>query len=211
MYLGEIKIEALALTYPDATPRYDNSTPEEVERAVYEMKADHNFSGLLEAAVGSINRAFALVEARRLTCQSCADVLLSECRRTKDGRVEIPLPSECLLPEKLYCHRGTATYECELNLVNGKLYTDRVCQLYTVVYRRKIPRIKNVTPDGEEIDLDEGVLRAIPYFVMSELLGREDPERAKAARAEFEKALKERTIMEAPCHQCFNIVYSSEW
>lgn len=211
MYLGEIKIQALSLMYPDASVRYDDSTPEGIERAVYEMKADHNFSGLLEATVGSVNRAFSVIETMRLTHQSCADVRLSECKRTKDGRVEIPLPPDCLLPERLYCHRGSSTYECDLNIRGGKAYTDRVCELYTVIYRGKIPRVKRVTPDSYSVDLDDALCEAIPYFVMGELLSREEPKRAKEAREHFDKALSDREVMDAPCHQCFNIVYSAEW
>ena len=197
--------------YPDATPRYDSSIPKEIERAVYELKADHNFAGLLEATVGSINRAFGVIESGRLTDQSCADVRLSDCKRTKDGRVEIPLPNDCLLPERLYCHRGARTYESAFNVLQGKLYTDRVCDLYTVIYRGKIPRITSVTPDSYSVEIEEMLCQAIPYFVMSELLSKEEPQRAKAAREQFDAALRCRAITEAPCHQCFDIVYSAEW
>ena len=210
MLLGEIKIQALSLMYPDASFRYDDSDAEGVEGAVYELKADHNFSGLLEASVGAINRAFAVIEEKGLSGVKCDDKAFSLCERTKDGRVIITPSEDFLDLERLLCHKGSKTYACTAQVLGNKIYTDTVGEVYTLVYREKIPRIKRVTPDSYEVELPLGLCEAIPYFVMGELMGSEDSQRALASKEEFFRALEKCERHTAPCHQCFQIIYSME-
>ena len=210
MLLGEIKIQALSLMYPDASSRFDDSTPEGVENAIYVLKSDHNFSGLLEAAVGALNRAFSVIEERGLSGVKCADKALSVCQRTNDGRVIILPDKDFLYLERLLCHKGGKTYACFGETMENKIYTDMVGDVYTLVYREKIPRVKRITPDSLEVELPTGLSEAIPYFIMSELLAREDTQRAQEAREHFYKALESCERHAAPCHQCFQIIYSME-
>lgn len=210
MLLGEIKIQALSLMYPDMCARYDDSTMSEVENAVYELKADHNFSGLLEAAVGSINRAFSVIEERGLSGVKCADKCLSACERTKDGRVIITPTEDFLALERLLCHKGDKTYACFAESFGNKIHTSTVGEVYTIVYREKIPRVKRVTSDSYEVELENGLCEAIPYFVASELFGREDAEAAQSLRESFYKVLDGCERRSSHCDQCFQIIYSME-
>ena len=209
MLLGEIKIQALSLMYPDASFWYDDSDAEGVEDAIYELKADHNFSGLLEASVGAINRAFSAIEKRGLSGVKCDDVALSLCERTRDGQVVITPREDFLSLERLLCHKGGKTYACSVRVLENKIYTDTVGEVYTLVYREKIPRIKRVTPDSREVELPAGLCEAIPYFVMSELIGGEDSQRALSSREEFFRALDGCERYTASCNQCFQIIYSN--
>ena len=210
MLLGEIKIQALSLMYPDASSKYDDFTPEGVENAVYELKGDHNFTGLLEAAVGAVNRAFSAIERRGLSGIKCVDKALSVCKRTKSGGVIISPDEDFLSLERLLCHKGEKTYACPCEAMGRELHTDLVGEVYTLVYRERIPRIKRITPDSYEVELQTELCEAIPYFVMGELIGREDTQRAKEAKDTFYKALDGCEARSAACHQCFQIIYSME-
>ena len=210
MNIGEIKIQALSLMYPDESIKYDDTTEKGVENAIYELKQNHNFSGLLEASVGAINRAFSQIERKGLSIIKCTDKAYSLCQRSKDGRIVIETDKDFLRPDKLLCHKGDKTYACGFEVIGNKIYTDFVGSVYTLVYYTKIPRITRVTKDSEEIDLPLTVCEAIPYLVMAELIEGEDRQRARDARDEFNKILDECDKSTAPCHQCFQIIYSME-
>ena len=210
MNLGEIKIQALMLMYPDASVKYDDSTGQGIENAVYELKCNPNFEGLLEACVGSINRAFSQIEAMELSGVKCVDKAHSLCKRAPDGRVIIETEKDFLSLHRLYCHVGDNTYPCTYELMDNHIYADKVGQVYTVVYRTKIPRITRTTKESLEIELPNGICEAIPYFVMAELLGKEDGDRAREARELFEKMISQQEKSQPCCHQCFQIVYSME-
>lgn len=209
MLLGEIKLQSLSLMFPDASVPYDDSTPEGVEGAVYRLKADHNFSGLLDAAVGSINRAFSAIEERGLSGAKCADKALSLCQRSKNGVIITP-NKDFLSLERLLCHRGEKTYDCAARTVENKIYTEEVGDVYTLVYREKIPRVKRITADTFEVEMANGLCEAIPYFVASELLAREDAQRSAELKNLFFEALDACEKQSAPCHQCFQIIYAME-
>ena len=210
MNLGEIKIQALSLMYPDTVIRYDDSTDEGVENAVYELKANHNFSGLLDSSIGAINRAFSQIEARGLSLIKCADRAYSLCEPLGNGRVAIEVEKDFVSIERLLCHRGDKTYACGYEVVGNKIYAHMVGDVYTVVYFTALPKIARTTRDSLEIDLPRGVCEAIPYFVMAELVGAENEQRAREAREEFYKMLDSCEKSRAHCHQCFQIIYSME-
>ena len=210
MNLGEIKIQALSLMYPDVCIIYDDTTESGVENAIYELKQNHNYSGLLEASVGAINRAFAQVELKGLSMVKCTERAYSLCKRTGDGRVVIEADGDLLKLDKLLCHKGDKTYACGFEVIGDKIYTDFVGSVYTLVYYTKIPRATRTTKDSLELELPVGVYEAIPYFVMAELLGGEDSQRSKEARATFYDMLSSCEKSKPPCHQCFQIIYSME-
>ena len=210
MQLGEIKLQALSLMYPDESVKYDDTTEEGVDNAVYELKQNHNFGGLLEASVGAINRAFSQIEAKGLSVIKCVDKAYSICQKTRDGRVVIEADKDFLKLDKLLCHKAGKTYACGAEVVGNKIYTGLVGEVYTLVYYTKIPRVTRSTRDSLEIDVNLGVAEAIPYFVVAELMGSEDAQRAKESRELFYKALDDCERTKAPCHQCFQIIYSME-
>ena len=210
MNLGEIKIQALSLMYPDIGIRFDDTQGAGVERAIYELKSSSNFEGLLETCIGAINRAFAQIEAKGLSPIKCVDKAGSLCKRTIDGKVEIDVEGDFLTLERLLCHRDEKTYACHCTVLGNKLYTKQKGNVYTVVYYSKIPRITRMTRDSYEVEIADNVCEAIPYFVMSELLWREDKERAKEARINFFEAINALEKAKPLCHQCFQIEYSME-
>ena len=210
MNLGEIKIQALSLIYPDESVKYDDTTEQGIENAVYELKQNHNFGGLLEASVGAINRAFSQIEAKGLSVIKCVDKAYSLCQTSRDGRVVIEADSDFLKLDKLLCHKADKTYACDFEALGNKIYTPFVGSVYTLVYYTKIPRILRTTKESMVIDLPWGVHEAIPYYVMAELISSEDSQRAEAGKEEFYKILDACEKNVAPCHQCFQIIYSME-
>ena len=209
MKLGEIKIQALALMYPDAPIRYNNSTDEEIENAVYELKSSHNFEYLIEASVSAINRAFSIIESYGLSNIKCVDKAKSLLEKTEKG-IAIDLEKDFVTLERVLCHKNGKAYAVSYLQIGNRIYTDFKGDVYTVVYRAKIPRATTITRDSCEVDLPMGLCEAIPYFVMAELIAREDTDRSREAREQFYRALENCEKKSAPCHQCFQIIYSME-
>lgn len=209
MRLGEIKVQALSLMYPDTPIRYSDGSDEEINDALYELKSNPNFEGVLESCVGSINRAFAQIESLGLSTKRCVDFGISCLERAQDGRVIISPPTDLYSVDRVLCHKGELTYACGHETVNGAVYADYMPKgVYTLVYRTKIPRIKRTTADSYQVELPLGICDGIPYFVASELLAGEDSDRAKEARQTFEGALERAGKRDVSCNECFQIIYS---
>lgn len=211
MNLGEIKIQSLSLMYPDIGVRFDDTKKSGVEKAIYELKSSSNFEGLLQTCIGAINRALSQIEARELSYVKCIDKAGSLCKKTAEGMVEIPMEMDFLTLEKILCHKDDKTYSCYGTVVGDKIYANRTGDAYTVVFRTKIPRVTRMTSDSYEMELPNEVCEAIPYFVASELMWREDRERAKESRKHFYEIIDSFEKIKPLCHQCFQIEYSMEW
>ncbi len=209
MKLGEIKMQALSLMYPDEVIRYDESDDGEICDAVYRLKNNPNFEGVLESCVGAINRAFAHIESLGLSTKKCVDLALSTLERSGDGRVKIPTERDLYSVERVLCHKNGKSYACGFELIDGVIYADYMSKgVYTVVYKTKIARVKRTTSDTYQVELPFGICDAIPYFVMAELFSGESEERAQEARRIFDLALERAGKHIGGCHECFQIIYS---
>lgn len=210
MRLGEIKLQALALMYPDLVIRYDDGEDGDIDGAVYELKSNPNLEGVLESSIGSINRAFAHVESMGLSTSRCVDIAASVLEKSADGRAIIAPEGNFYSVERVLCHRGGKTYACGYEMINGTVYADYMARgVYTLVYKTKIPRVRRTTADSYAVDLNRGVCEAIPYFVASELLASENSERAKEYMRVFQLALERIDRRLSPCGECFQIIYSA--
>ena len=209
MKIGEIKAQALRLMYPDAPIRFDSEDGASVERAIYELKCNPSFEGLLEGTVGSINRALAIIEAKELSPAMCNDVSSSICDRLGDGRLLIRTSDDFLSAEALLFHKNGKTAVCSFQLLDGGVATEYKRGIFTLIYKTKLPRISSVTSDGFELILPRGVCELIPYFIKSELFSGENQSEARHCRELFEIGLERiysRTRI--PCFDCFETVYS---
>ena len=211
MRIGEIKKEALLLMYPNAPIRFDTSSDEELEKGVFELKCNPSYEGLLESAVGSINRALAIIEGRGLSLTKCHDIASSICDRRGDGRIILKTMDDFLSVEMLLFHANGKTVACPYQLIGDELITDYRHGVFTVVYKSKLPRITSVTAEAYKLMLPSGVAELIPYFVKADLFTQESEEEARASRELFDRGLEEiSSRAKAQCHQCFQIVYSME-
>ena len=67
MKLGEIKSEALYLSFANPELIIDSSDSEALCAALRDLKSDPNYSDFLIASVGAINRAISALELRGLS------------------------------------------------------------------------------------------------------------------------------------------------
>ena len=67
MTIGEIKLEALRISFPDPQLYVDESDTETVSAIISGLKEDHNYSDFLAASVGSINRALSVMERKGIS------------------------------------------------------------------------------------------------------------------------------------------------
>ena len=206
MKIGEMKAQAVALMLPSVTVRLDESSDEEIIRAIYEMKSDPNLESILESSVGAINRALTYIESRGLSVVKCVDIPSSSCER-KNGRVLLSPGEDFLSIERVLLHQGDLTYALGFEIENGKISAERLNGVYTVVYKTKIPRITRATSDAYEIELPYGMAESIPYYIVSDLAREENEGLAKYALEIFEKTVNSIGHREAPCNECFQIVY----
>ena len=211
MRIGEMKAQALMLMYPDAPVRFDSTDDFSVENALYELKCNPNYEGLLESAVGSINRAFSVIEARGLSLTKCHDISSSICDKRGDGRIVIKTMDDFLSVETLLCHAGGKTFSCPYQLVGDTLITDYHRGVFTLIYKTAIPRISSVTKDSYKPMLQRGVGELIPYFIKADLFSQENEEEARLCRDLFDKGLEAVALhSKIQCHQCFQTIYSME-
>ena len=209
MKLGEIKLQAIRLGFPDFFISCDEEDDQSLIDTVASLKQDPNFSGFLESAVGAINRGLAYIESRGLSPSGCVDYPLSLCQKGKDGGVKIPLPSDCLAVERVVLIQGDKRYFLGFEVQGNELLTEERQGTYTVVYKTKIPRVFSTTRDSYILELPEGLGDALPYFVASDILGV-DKESASGLRQYFEEITDYMSKKISPCYTCLETRYSME-
>ena len=207
MKIGEMKAQAVALMLPSVSVKLDESSDEDIIRAIYEMKSDPNLESILEGSVGAINRAIAYIESRGLSVVRCVDIPSSTCER-KNGKTLLTPSEDFLSPERVLLHQGDVTYALGFEMENGMILAhSQGGGVYTVVYKTKIPRITRATSDAYEIELPYGIAESIPYYIVSDIAREDNEELAKYAFEIFEKTVNSIGQREAPCNECFQIVY----
>lgn len=208
MKLGEIKLEAVSLMYPGAYVGYDIDD-ESLERVIFQMKSDPNLEGVMESIVGSINRCFTRIENKDLSELKCIDLPISLCKRVGEG-YGIALPKDCLRVERLIAQAYGKSFGCDYDILDSMAVTTFEGQVYTLVYRTKIPRITSATKEKYEISFPMGIEALIPYFIKGELFTQEDKEEAKTSMEVFERDTNNLADKNNPCRACFQVIYSME-
>ncbi len=210
MKIGEIKAQAIMLMYPDISISLDEEDAEDVERAIYELKLDPNFEGVLRSCVGSINRALSYIEGQGCGETKCVDISSVDCRRTRDARVVLKIPDDAFRVERVLCYSSGRTYELSFDIQGKDIIACYEIGTYTIIYKAKTPRITSTSADSYELSISDSLAEMIPYFVAGELFKQENIEASKGYLEYFESAVKRLGEMSAPCHQCFETVYSME-
>lgn len=206
MKIGEMKAQAISLMLPNVAVKLDESSDEEIIRAIYEMKSDPNLESILESSVGAINRALSYLEASGLSMTKCVDVPSSSCERQGDKAI-IKLEDDFMWAERVLLHTNDVTYALGFEKSNGVITTEYMNGVYTVVYKPQITRITRTTSDAYDIILPYGIAEFIPYYIVSDLAREENPELAEYAYENFERAVNRIERQIAPCDECFQLVY----
>ena len=209
MKLGEIKLQAIRLGFPDFFISCDEEDDQSLIDTVASLKQDPNFSGFLESAVGAVNRGLAYIESRGLSPSKCVDYQSGLCPRGSEGGALLPLPSDCLAVERVVLIQGDKRYFLGFEVQGEQILTEERQGVYTVVYKTKIPRVFSTTRDSYEVALPEGLGDILPYFVASDILGV-DKECATGLRQYFEEIVGYMSKKSSPCYTCLETRYSME-
>ena len=191
MKLGDIKLQALSLIFPDGAFEY---ACKDMESLIFNLKSGSGYASYLVATVGAINRAFTIIEQRGLLNKSSFALKSEYGNKIGDFcYFDLNAKKEIFSIDRVFCDfngkRQSLFYEMQNNMLAVK--TASAQGEIGIVYREKIKRIDFLTSDNEEINLPYAIEEMIPYFVKADLLFGERPEQARAARELFDKALDE--------------------
>ncbi len=203
MKLGEIKLQALMLIFPNDVLEYNE---ENIEELIYSLKASNTYSSYLSASVGAINRAFSSIEQKGLSGKERLKLELKN--GTRQGEYidfDLSKYTEILRINEVYLD-GVA--------VDFNMLTDTVLNIKSLksvgaielIYHKRLKRINHASSNNYEIKLG-GIEDTIPYFVKADLLLGERAEEAITARNIYENMLEE-YIAKNGDRASFQTVYS---
>lgn len=210
MKVGEIKAQAIMLMYPSVFVKYDETDDADIERAIYELKLDPNFEGLINSFTGSINRALAYIESQGYGERKCVHIKKSECERTADGLVILKTEKDFYKAESVLCRQGDKAAALDFEVISKGVITKDMGTEYTLIYRARMPRLSTISCDSAVLEVPLGMAEHIPYFLASELLANENEELSREYRGYFEREIKHLGELGAECHSCVMALYSME-
>ena len=190
MTIGEIKLEALRISFPDPQLYVDESDTDTVSAIISGLKEDHNYSDFLAASVGSINRALSVMERKGISPLVSRSATVRKDASSQMQFVDMnAYGSEMLFAEGVYKIKdGNTVYLPFEDMGNGKLALTDAEENgpYVIKYRTKLERISALTPDDKELSIPDSLASAIPYFIKGDLLCSEEPDASAQAMARFD-------------------------
>ena len=203
MKLGEIKLQALMLIFPNDVLEYNE---ENIEELIYNLKSSGAYSSYLSSSVGAINRAFSSIEQRLLSGKGCLNLDMKECKRQNEYiSFDLSRYEEILCVSEIYLDGASI----EFNMLTDKILNvkcSRANGTLQLIYHKKLERINHATSNNYEIELGS-IAEAIAYFVKADLLLGENLEESAMARNIYENMLNE-YIAKNGDKACFQTVYS---
>lgn len=184
MKIGEIKKESLLLIFPEIEVRFDSENDESINNAMSELKCDPSIRSYLDSSVPAINRALCEIENAGATKVKHAVIEISDASKSFDLS---PLIPDALKVVSVYQNGKAVEYS---SLDSYVLLFGASSGEITVFYKSKVEKVRYVTEEAFELDLDFGVASLIPYFVASELCASEDGARARELYEKFQKGLR---------------------
>ncbi len=210
MKVGEIKAEAIMLLYPSVFVKYDDTDEADIERAIYELRLDPNFEGLINSFTGSINRSLAYIESQGYGERKCAHIKKSECEKTENGLIILKTEKDFYKAESVFCRSGKEIAVLDFTVVSKGILTKDVGEDYTLIYRAKTPRLSKIGKESAELEAPAGMAEHIPYFLAAEQLASENEELSKEYMSYFESGIKRLGELGASCQSCIETLYSME-
>lgn len=199
MKLGEIKLEALALIYPGAELMCDADNDTSLREKLRELANDSNYSDLLSAMPGAINRCFAELEGRSLVPRKSCELDTSKGKRLGNKIVfDTSLLESYLKTEKvLHYNDFCDIHEVDFNFLSeNEILLDGRDGKFVLIYTPVVKRISQISDDASVIKLPEHLCALIPYFIKSELIRAENEKEAAIARNIFEEMISALSIRE---------------
>lgn len=192
MKYNEVRAEALRLMFSDSDVNVDIEQEDALGSRVglSLLEEDENIGPFLRNMRGSVNRCFAVIEAKGVLPDRTVLVLPSV-----QGMISsFELPQDCYTPIRLARYGedgafGNVAFERQGDRVIIPDYD--VDSTYLLVYKPKIRRLPFGVDDFDELDLPDNVASFIPFYVKGELFRDEEPGEAGEARNWFEAAMME--------------------
>ena len=192
MKYNEVRAEALRLMFSDSDVNVDIEQEDALGSRVglSLLEDDENIGPFLRNMRGSVNRCFAIIEAKGVLPDRTVLVLPSV-----QGQISsFELPQDCYTPIRLARYgedfvEGSVAFERQGDRVIIPDYD--VDSTYLLVYKPKIRRLPFGVGDFEELDLPDNVASFIPFYVKGELFRDEEPGEAGESRNWFEAAMAE--------------------
>ncbi len=189
MKLGEIKLEALYLSFPNPELVTDTTDSEALNATLRELRSDPNYSDFLHAAVGAVNRALSALEIRGLTPLLSRELFSVTDRDTGCCILELSTLPKLFSVEGVFSLRNGAYTPVPFELMGeGKLCLplSNPGETYLIKYRMRLDRISHLTSEDHELPLPEALASLIPYYVKSDILAADEPYEAERALAAFD-------------------------
>lgn len=203
MKLGEIKLQALMLIFPNDVLEYNE---ENIEELIYNLRSSGTYGSYLSNSVGAINRAFSSIEQKMLSGKAC--ICLDAKNSIRQGEyisIDLSKYEEILAISEVYLDGASV----EFNMLTDSILNVKSTRQYgdiQLIYYKRLKRINHATSNNYEIELGN-IADAIPYFVKSDLLLGESPEEGAASRSVYENMLNE-YIARSGDRTCLQTVYS---
>lgn len=183
MKIGEIKKESLLLIFPEIEARFDAENDKSVNEGISALKCDPSLRAYLESCVPSINRAICEIEKVGATKTKRAVLDLSDTHKAVDLSKLIP---DFLRACGIY-QNGKAL---EYTMLDSYVLIEGASSSHVeVIYKSSVEKVRYISEESKELDLDFCVASLIPYFVAAELCWAENAARAGELKAEFFKGL----------------------
>lgn len=190
MKLGDIKAAALKLMFAS----YDRDITAET---VDSLRGDAAFRDYLYNMPQAINRAFGIIENKRVLPERTVDYLPNG-----SNHIAVPLTVEAVtgapggeFKRVIYSACGRINWVPFTDYVvsDGEVILPSVVagEAYRVCYAPRLARITAETSDLMEIPIPDDVAALIPYFVKGDLYREEDAAEASNARNWFDAGLEE--------------------
>ena len=203
MKLGEIKLQALMLIFPNDVLEYNE---ENIEELIYNLRSSGAYSSYLSLSVGAINRAFGSIEQKLLSGKACLNLDITTGKRQGEYiSFDLSTYKEILCISEVYQEGASVDF----NMITDDILNVKCVKsvgTIQLIYHKRLKRINHATSNNYEIELGS-ITDAIPYFVKSDLLLGENADEATVARSIYEGMLEE-YIAKNGDKACFQTVYS---
>ena len=192
MKLGEIKIAALTMIFPEEIFEADYNNEDSLSELIFNLRQNPNYSDLLVNMPLVINRCFASLLQKGILPTKEYEINSKNAIKIGD-RLKVNIESEMSKIERIAFYNDKR-YEPRVSYVRQS--TDTILLpdwhgTFVIVYANPVKRISPLTGDNYNIDLPDDICELVPYFVKSELLRSEDPDEASVARNMYEQLIGE--------------------
>lgn len=186
MKLGDIKVEALRLMFMGGALEIGADQ-------LVDFADDQTYGYYLSRMPGAINRAFSIIERRRVLPVKAVRLIATGEGSTARFHLKAVATDLYDVERITYEREGHYDTGIDYHLEGGELivhdFDKDAC--YTLLYRPRIDRVSAGTDDQKEIDIPDEIAEVIPYAVKGDLFRDDESDEAEAARARFEYALNE--------------------